>query len=550
VDLILNSLSGEAIPKGLAVLADHGRFLEIGKRDIYGNSKVGLLPFRKNLSFTAIDLDRSLRQRRSAIGEQFREVVRLVDEGRLAPLPYRVFPMARVSAAFRAMAQAKHTGKIVISLRDHGQPIVPAAAVADGDHQVSFPADASYLISGGLGGFGLAVAKWLVDNGARHLVLLGRRGVTSDEARTAVAELEALGAQVAIEQADISQADQLAAVLARVRQSLPPLRGVVHAAMVLDDCLMVNLNRERLSRVLEPKMAGAWNLHCQTRGRPLDFFVLFSSMSAVIGQGGQANYAAANAFLDALAHHRRGLGLPALTINWGSLADVGYVARNSRVAEQFEAQGIRHLPVREALALLGALLRRQAVEAGVMRVDRFQWKRMAAPRFALLARESAVDEETLPDQAGVPVRKALLDADPAQRRDLLVALLRDKVARVLGTAVARLDVDKPLTDIGLDSLMAVELRNWIDGELRINLPIVELMHGPSVTQVAELLLQHLGNEGPAATASRAVPAPPPPPGPPAVAADPADRLLSQVDQLSEAEVDSLLGTMLTEQEVQ
>jgi acyl transferase domain-containing protein/acyl carrier protein len=557
VDIILNSLSGEAIPKGLAVLADHGRFLEIGKRDIYGNSKVGLLPFRKNLSFIAIDLDRALRQRRSDIGQQFRDVVRLVDEGRLAPLPYRVFPMARVSTAFRAMAQAKHIGKLVISLQDAGQPVVPVAAPADDDQQASFVADASYLISGGLGGFGLAVAKWLVDNGARHLVLVGRRGMASDEARTAVAELETLGAQVAVEQADVAQAGQLAAVLGRIRDRMPPLRGVVHAAMVLDDCLMLNLNRDRFYRVLEPKMAGAWNLHCQTRGLPLDFFVLFSSMSAVFGQGGQANYAAANAFLDALAHHRRGLGLPGLTINWGSLADVGYVARNSRVAEQFEAQGIRHLTAREALTLLGALLRRQAVEAGIMRVNWTQWKRVladmaaVAPRFALLAQESAGDDDALPEQTGVSLRKTVLDADPAQRRDLLVGLLRDKVAHVLGTAAAKLDVDKPLTDIGLDSLMAVELRNWIEGELRINLPIVELMHGPSVTQVADLLVQHLGKEqGTATVAVTGVPpAPPPPPGPPDPTAERTDQLLAQVDQLSEAEVDSLLGSMLTEQEM-
>jgi len=191
VDIILNSLSGEAIPKGLAVLADHGRFLEIGKRDIYGNSTVGLLPFRKNLSFIAIDLDRALRQRCSAIGAQFREVVRLVDEGRLAPLPCRTYPMARASTAFRAMAQAKHIGKLVISMQDPAQPVTPAAPAA-GDEKIQFAADASYLISGGLGGFGLAVAKWFVDNGARHLVLLGRRGIASDEARTAVTALETL----------------------------------------------------------------------------------------------------------------------------------------------------------------------------------------------------------------------------------------------------------------------------------------------------------------------------------------------------------------------
>ncbi len=566
VDIILNSLSGEAIPKGLAVLADHGRFLEIGKRDIYGNSKVGLLPFRKNLSFIAIDLDRSLRLRPGLIGEQFREVVRLVDEGGLAPLPYRVFPMAGVSSAFRTMAQAKHIGKLVVSLQDQEVAAIQAPNAADSQNKIVFPADASYLLSGGLGGFGLAVARWLVENGARHLVLVGRSGAQTDPARQAVAELEALGARVVVEQADVSRADQLADVLARIRESLPPLRGVVHAAMVLDDCLMVNLNQERLQRVLAPKMTGAWNLHCQTRDLPLDFFVLFSSMSSVFGLGGQANYAAANVFLDHLSHHRRALGLPALSINWGSLADVGYVARNRRVAEQFEAQGIRHLGSREALVLLGALLRRQVVEAGIMRVNWPRWRKALAtmatvsPRFALLARDTAADDETPAEQAGVSARQTLLAADSSQRRDLLVSMLRDKVAHVLGAAAAKLDVDKPLSAIGLDSLMAVELRNWIEGELRINLPIVELMHGPSVTQVADLLLQRLNKEpgAPRTEPTEVVPVPMPIPMPVAPLADEnqptdgkgpehTDRLASRVDELSEAEVDSLLGSILTEQ---
>jgi acyl transferase domain-containing protein/NADPH:quinone reductase-like Zn-dependent oxidoreductase/SAM-dependent methyltransferase/acyl carrier protein len=554
VDLILNSLSGEAIPKGLAVLADHGRFLEIGKRDIYGNSKVGLLPFRKNLSFIAIDLDRALRLRRGQIGEQFGEVVRLVAEGKLSPLAYRPYPMSRLSAAFRAMAQAKHTGKIVLTLQDPALTIAPHGVASDA--QGAFPADATYLLTGGLGGFGLAVAKWLVAQGARHLVLVGRSGAQSGESITAVAELEAAGACVVVEKADVSQPDQVAAVLGRVRHSMPPLRGVVHAAMVLDDCLIVNLTGERLRRVLAPKMAGAWNLHCQTRDLPLDFFVLFSSMSAVFGQGGQANYAAANAFLDALAHHRRALGLAGLSINWGSLGDVGYVARNIRVAEQFETMGIRHLTSRQALSLLGSLVRRQAVEAGIMRVNWSQWRRAlsdmaaVAPRFSLLAQAAGPDDETSTETVGVTGRHALLAAVPAARRDLLIAMLRDKIARVLGTTSSKLDIDKPLTEVGLDSLMAVELRNWIEIELRCQLPIVELMQGPSVTRLADNLLRQLEKDSqvsPAApgTGELAVASTAPEVLPTANGVKAEEKLL-QVDNLSEAEIDSVLGVMLAQ----
>ncbi len=489
VDLVLNSLSGEAIAKGLASLADHGRFLEIGKRDIYQNSRLGLAPFRKNLSLIAIDLDRALRERPTQIASMFRSLVREVEQRKLAPLPYRVFPLANIAGAFRHLAQGKHLGKVVVSLQDQ-----IGAAVFRAEAAPTFHADATYLITGGLGGFGLAVARWLIAHGARHLVLASRRGVATPEARQAVEGLEQAGARVLVTQTDVSRTEQTSALLDEIGRTMPPLRGIFHAAMVLDDCLLLNLNNERLQKVLGPKMSGAWNLHTQTLGLPLDCFVLFSTMSCVFGLPGQGNYSAANTFLDALAHHRRALGLPALTINWGYLGEVGYVARNEKVGQGFEQAGVSSFTPEEALTVLGRLLQQDSSQVGVIRVNWSRQKVMfgtapVPPRFSHLYEQSA--SEAAVEVEGVPIRQAVLAALPDQRKGLLQALLRDKVAAVLGTPAARLDLDKPLAEVGLDSLMAVELGNWIESELRLSLPMAELMRGPSVTRLADVLLEQL-----------------------------------------------------------
>jgi amino acid adenylation domain-containing protein/non-ribosomal peptide synthase protein (TIGR01720 family) len=508
VDLVLNSLAGEAIGKGLASLADHGRFLEIGKRDIYQNSRLGLLPFRKNLSFLAIDLDRGLRERPARFSALFRDLAREVERRALAPLPHRVFPISNAAGAFRLMAQGKHLGKVVLSFQDQ------TAAVAPGSEEtLRFRADGTYLITGGVGGFGLSVAQWLVEHGARHLVLVSRRGVPAPDGQQAVDALEKAGARVLIARVDVSKADAVAALLSDIAQSMPPLRGVFHAAMVLDDCLVLNLNRERWQRVLEPKLSGAWNLHSQTQHLPLDCFVLFSTMSCVFGIAGQANYGAANSFLDALAHYRRARGLPALAVNWGYLGDVGYVARNAKIGEGFKQLGVSSFSSEEALALLGRLLQEDACQSGVIRVNWSQQRKgfrgEVPAKFAQLSDEAGGETAVATSESATAL-KGLRTATPDQRRGLLLSLLRDKVAGVLGSAASRLDPDKSLMELGLDSLMAVELRNWVEGELRLTLPIVELMRGPSVTRLVEILLEQLSQaEAPAAEPAPAVPTPAP-----------------------------------------
>jgi polyketide synthase 12/epothilone polyketide synthase D len=548
VDVVLNSLAGEALVRSLEALGDYGRFLEIGKRDVYGNSRLGLRPFRKNLSFFAIDLDRIIRERPAILGSLLRRLVAEAAEGRLKPLPHRVFSIADVTAAFRHMQQSKHIGKIVLSTRE--QP----AVVAPSDEPIAFEADATYLIAGGLGGFGLAVARWMVERGARHLMLLGRRGVHSPEGQRAIAELEQLGACIHVRQADITREADVAAVLAEIDRTGPTLRGVMHAAMVLEDCLLLNLDRELMQRVLAPKVEGAWNLHRQTLGRPLDFFILFSSLSSVFGHAGQGNYAAANSFLDAFAWYRRAKGLPALTVNWGYLGEVGYLAERPQLGARLERQGVQSFTVRQALTLLERAMRRQAIQISVMRVNWASWRGLGvtgrvSPRFAHLLRQSEAATASTPQS--LPTCDAIRAAAPEARLALLDTLIRDKVARVLGTSIDQLDRDKPLLNLGIDSLMAVELRNWVEQELHVSVPIMELMRSPSLARLTDELLVQLnhpeGSEaaepvssGQAAHTSKNGHST-------KSLADKPEELLARIEELPGEEVDALLGALLAEQ---
>jgi NADPH:quinone reductase-like Zn-dependent oxidoreductase/SAM-dependent methyltransferase/acyl carrier protein len=537
VDLVLNSLAGDAIRMGISALAENGRFLEIGKRDIYGDRRVGLRAFRKNLSFIAIDLDREFRRRPGLIGSLFRDLMGDFRSGTLFPLPYRAFPLSNVGGAFRYMAKAKHVGKVIVSLQEQQVPVIPSS-----EEKIRFPEDATYLITGGLGGFGLKTAQWLVENGARHLVLTGRRGIYSPEGQDAVERMRRAGARVLVAQADVSNRDQVAGLLEEIDRSLPPLRGVFHAAMVLRDSLLPNMGDDEMREVWLPKVIGACNLHALTSTRPLDHFVLYSSMSAALGTGGQGNYAAANAFLDSLALYRQAQGLPGLSVGWGYLGEVGVVAQQKDIARRFEAMGIQSFAPGEGLNLLGRFLLERRAQAGVMRVDWRRWSETqsaasVSTRFEDLMR-SAESGQDGQKRSGSALRAAILDAHPSERRGMMETSVREQVARVLGASPEQVDVEKSLSDLGLDSLMAVELRNWIERDLRLNLPAVELLRGPSVLQLSDLLLEQISRRDSPEPATE-----PMAPSSTEAGASGLQDLLEKVDDMSHADLDALLDSM-------
>jgi thioesterase domain-containing protein/acyl carrier protein len=488
VDLVLNSLAGEAITKGLSVLAPHGRFLEIGKRDVYQDTRIGLRPFRRSLAMFAIDLPQVMRDHPLLTRTLIAEILERFAARKLRPLPHRAFSVSDAAGAFRLMAKAQHVGKIVVSMDDDRVRSRAARGAVP-----RFRSDGSYLISGGLGGFGLATAQWMADHGARCLVLAGRTGASTPAARSAVVALRRRGVRVVVAKTDVVNAEQVAHLFRRIATSLPPLRGVVHAAMVLDDGVLAQLDAERLHRVMAPKVHGAWNLHKESRDLALDFFVLFSSVSSIVGAPAQGNYVAANGFLDGLAHHRQSLGLPALAVNWGQLSEVGYVARHEKVERHLTRQGVLGISPAQALRLLGSLLRSRAAQVGVVRVDWQRWASFlpavaSAPRYAALVGAPAAADGS---EAGRGVRDTLLETPADERLGVVSAYVREQVGRVLRTPAAKLDAGRPLSELGVDSLMAFELVNRIETQFGLTLPTSKLTTGATVERLAVVLLEVL-----------------------------------------------------------
>lgn len=445
--------------------------------------------------------------------------------------------------------------------------LVPGAgAIQDGPLPIQ--ADATYLVTGGLGGLGLAVARWLVDRGARSLVLTSRRGPTS-ESEKALADLRQRGAAVTTPSVDVADHGQMSELIDTIDSTMPPLRGLFHLAGVLEDGIILHQNRERLSKVLQPKVQGAWNLHTLTADRQLDVFALFSSAASLLGSPGQSNYAAANAFLDALASYRRARGLQAVSINWGPWAEVGMAARDSREAKLAGA-GMSSIGVEDGLAILGRALTAGVTQLGVIPVDPRAWKRFApngqAPYYlSALAGES---DETTSAAPAAPVtsaldRAALLAVSTDEWPAILEHQLRAQTARVLKLAVESLDVEQPLNNVGIDSLMAIELKNRIEADLGATVPMVKFLEGPSVRDLAGYLSEQLipalaprraaaakrngkhKTNGLAGRNAHAAPTPAPINGVATAEPDTIDagQLLARLDSLSDAEVDSLLSEL-------
>jgi NADPH:quinone reductase-like Zn-dependent oxidoreductase/acyl carrier protein len=487
VDVVLNSLSGEFLEKSFALLRSYGRFVELGKRDYYANNQLGLQPFLRNLSFSLVDLRGMTVERPSRVRALFEELLGLVASGAFRPPPIEVLSIGQATEAFRKMAQAQHVGKVVLTLESPEAGIRVAAESA-----AEIRADGTYLITGGLGGLGLSVAGWMAGRGAGHLVLVGRSGAASEEQRSAVASLEERGTRVTVCKADVSDRRALEGVLSAIPRELP-LRGVVHAAGVLDDGMLKEQSGERFRAVMGPKAMGALHLHALTREMPLDFFVLYASGAGLLGSPGQGNYAAANTFLDALAHRRRAQGLPALSIDWGAFSEVGLAAAQENRGARLASQGMRSLTPQEGLSVLERLLAGDRTQVGVLPLNLRQWV-----GFNQVAASSRMLSRLVAEQRGGAGRPAgdrdllarLAVAEPAARAAMLLDVLSAQVSQVLRIADGKLDVEAPLTSLGMDSLMGLELRNRIEAVLGITMSATLLWTYPTVAALSRHLLGH------------------------------------------------------------
>lgn len=472
VDIVLNSLAGEFIPASLGLLRQGGHFVEIGKTDIL--SKETAAAARPDVNYHPLYLGDITLSNTPLMRSMLEDILGDVAGGKLHPLPQTAFPLWDSEAAFRYMGQGQHTGKIVIT-----QP-KPFLVRAEG----------AYIVTGGLTGLGLLTAGWLAEQGARGIVLIGRRK-PGTEAAAAIARMEASGATVRVAQLDIGDAAGLSALIEELRTGMGSIRGVVHAAGVLDDGMMSELTAERFVGVMAPKVRGGWLLHELTKNDPLDFFVMYSSGASVLASPGQANYAAANGFLDGLAGYRHARGLPSLAIGWGSWAEVGMAAGVSADHHRRWAQmGLEMITPEAGMRMLGDLLASGASpQIAAVPFVRTRLPQSVGPFYQELvvasggAAEAAAPESWLEELAATPIDG---------RGEIVEKRLSEQVRRVLALPASQpMDRHETLLNLGMDSLMAMDLRNRLQGVVGVRVVVADLLQGISIAELARKITAEL-----------------------------------------------------------
>jgi acyl transferase domain-containing protein len=518
VDVILNSLAGEQLDASFRVLAPGGRFVELGKRGIWSEERVAALGLGHR--YTIVDWGETARNNPALVSGMLADLVADAGRGLLPPLPRHEFDIEHAQRAFRLMARAHHAGRVV--LRHHTPGASQTATVSR---------NGTYLVTGGMSGLGLVVARWLADNGAGRIVLVGRRGVT----QAATGELADLRRRTAVETValDVSSESGLGELLARIRESGPPLRGVFHSAGVVDDAGLLAQDSAHLATVFAAKVVGGRLLDRLTRADPLDYFVLFSSMASVLGSRGQANHSAANGFLDVLAAARRSEGLPGLAINWGPWTEVG-AAADRALTDRLAAQGIGAVTPAQGLQ---AFERAIVLDRAQVLVQPADWERVRtldAGRAALLAAIShparPAEQAAATASAGSSnLREQLAELPPGRKRPQLATFVRERALKALGVDPTRsVDPRVPLGELGLDSLLAVELRNTLGSAVGRILPATLLFDYPTLDTLTDFLLTEVFGEAIEGTAT--------------AAAEPQARnLVDAIEDLSDEEVDRRLA---------
>ena len=482
VHVVLNSLTSEGfIDASLSCLARGGRFVELARRDIL--SKEEMAAVRPDVAYEILELDVLKKTEPAWVGEVLREIMSRLSTGELKPIIHSRWPLAEAGAALGFMRSARHVGKIVLT----PPPLMKG----------QLRQDRSYLVTGGLGGIGIAVAEWLENNGAGAIVLNGRRD-PDPEAEEAIDAMRNRGVVIEVELADVTDSAAVDAMLERIDANLPPLGGVIHSVGVLADAALTNQTWESFKQVLWPKILGAWHLHRATMDRDLDLFILFSSRVGVMGNPGQANHAAANAFLDQLAGHRRALGLPGQAIAWGAWSEIGEAAeQRDRIERRRAALGGRWFTPQQGIRALEKLVRQDATTSVVMSMDWSVFAEAVADYPPLLEDMISSAADVSDDSASSEdVLSRLRGASAPPREELLVDFLQQEVQAVL-----RLSTTPSPTvgffDLGMDSLMAVELRNRLNrafaGEYVASNTIV--FDYPDIGALARHLAEELGQIG-------------------------------------------------------
>ncbi|CAK4031885.1 polyketide synthase [Lecanosticta acicola] len=490
VDVVLNSLAGDALRASWALLAPFGRFIEIGKKDIQANSKLELRPLLHATSITCVDLVSMMSKRPLLVKRLTDDTVRLWSEGVVKPArPTTVWPLSKLQEGFQLLQSGKGVGKMVfVPQPDDIVPIVPAQPP-----QFQLNPDATYVLSGGLGGLGRSIAGWMAGRGARHFLFLSSSGTITAAVADMKSDLEASGCKVHIVKCDVSDAERLKVVLEESKTAMPPIKGLVQGAMKLQDSIFENMSYEAYMAAVNPKVPGSWNLHTLLPG-DLDHFVMLSSATGILGNRGQSNYAAGNTFQDALAHHRRSRGLAASTIDVGAILSVGYVAEhaervtiNKGISVELERIREEELHAMIEYAMDSRHKAAAQIVTGLSNRDRYRKKGMPTPTFmdfplfAHLNAQSVNGAASSGEDSSVAVETLLGVAKTlSEAASIVTDAVVAKLASLLSVSADDIDADKSVSANGIDSLVAMEFRTFLVRDVKADVPMLDIMGTSSI----------------------------------------------------------------------
>ncbi|KAI0176547.1 hypothetical protein GGR52DRAFT_571510 [Hypoxylon sp. FL1284] len=524
VDLVLNSLSGELLHESWRCVAKFGTMIELSLRDLQGSGKLNMLPFAENRSYHGVNLS-EFRERRKWLRRLLNRFIGFYQQGLLQPIePVVSFEAKQITRAFRHLEDGDHVGKVVVTFPESGSHA--SIQSVPQPRRIEFDPASAYLLVGGVGGLGRSISTWMVERGARNLTFLSRSAGQSDISKSLFLELESMGCAVTVVTGRVDRMDDVQRALS---QSKFPIKGVLQLAMVLKDVPVVDMEWSQWKDVLAPKVDGTWNLHRAFESKPLDFFFLASSLVTVFDSIGQGNYVASNAFIESFCRYRHSLGLPASVLNIGPIRDVGFVAENSHAMHNIKTQGLYLLGEREFLGFLelGLLDSYPAgLEAAAPHaVPPTPWYNRAQVVMGLRSEQDLDDpnnrtmwrrdrrlgiyhnvrvESSLKIRESNALQEFLARIASVEGSDRAKSLLREKsstdfLAREIGAKIydfllkpeEELDVSATLAQMGLDSLMAIELRRWFKGAFGLTLSVLEIVGRGTLAQLAELVADRL-----------------------------------------------------------
>ncbi|RAL04853.1 type I polyketide synthase [Aspergillus ibericus CBS 121593] len=502
VDVVLNSLAGEGLRQSWLRVAPFGRFVELGKRDILENTGLDMAPFIRGVSFHSVNVLGMYQQSLSRAAQALNKALRFYNDHDCRPAsPMHVMGYSEIPQALQRLASGQVAGKVVLKATGHDLVMTVPPPVPP----IRFVEAATYVIVGGMGGIGQYIAFWMADHGARHFLFLSRQGADHPQASDVFAALSAKGAQATAYRCDISDEEQVRKAFRRCSSELPPVKGILQAAMLLSDATFRQMTPQQWYSGINTKAMGTWNLHCAAP-EDLDIFVMLSSLSGVIGWRGQGNYAASNTFLDALAYHRRTQGQPGVSIDVGAVLDVGYLAHKPELKRSTQLQGLVGIRGEELLCILQAALQGRAAPNDatcaqlILGVATGGWaagQGLNPPYYHTAAKMGHVRAIGVANQGNTGTTHELQDslgkAHSLESATTLISdAVRGRLAQQLGMDVADIDASKPVSGYGVDSLTAVEIRAWSLRDLQAEISILDIANTPSVWHLATILVQNSG----------------------------------------------------------